>query len=139
MMGQDVEQVYHISAQAFSQSWSQEALQKEVSNPVASYFVAEDNGQIVGYAGMWQVIDEGEVINIAVRKEDRRKGLGEALLKKLLQEAEIRQIINVFLEVRESNIPALNLYTSMGFKVIGRRKDYYHEPTEDGINMQYIL
>lgn len=134
---EDVEAVYHLSASCFSEPWSLEAIKKEVVNPVASYFVADQEGEIVGYSGLWHVLDEGEVINIAVSSKMRRQGVGELLLKCLLEEAKIRQLNVIHLEVRESNKVAQNLYAKFGFKVIAVRKGYYHKPLENAIIMEY--
>lgn len=135
MTSHDVEGVYSISKASFSQSWSKASIAKEVVNPTASYFVAELEGTLIGYGGMWHMMDEGEIINIAVTKENRQHKVGSLLLEALLSEAREKGIKSVFLEVRASNRVAQGLYKKYHFKEIGRRKNYYHEPTEDAVNM----
>ena len=135
---QDAEAVYEISQNSFSESWTLESIQKEAGNPVASYFVAECDGVVVGYGGLWHVLDEGEVINIAVNKPFRKQRIGEKLLESLFEEAKAYHLGVIHLEVRESNIPARRLYEKFCFKEIARRKGYYHQPTEDAIIMEWV-
>lgn len=134
---EDVEAVYQLSSACFSEPWSLESIKQEVANPVASYFVAEQDGKIVGYSGLWHVLDEGEVINIAVSSKNRRQGIGALLLERLFEEAEAYNLQVIHLEVRESNSAAQNLYQRYGFKAIAVRKGYYHKPVEDAVIMVY--
>ncbi len=134
---EDVQSVYEISAACFSEPWSLESIKQEVSNPVASYFVAEQEGEIVGYSGLWHVLDEGEIINIAVKEQARRQGVGKLLLESLLEEASAYQLCVIHLEVRQSNEVAQALYADFGFKTIAVRKNYYHKPLEDAVIMEY--
>lgn len=135
---EDVQAVYEISKSSFSESWTLKSIQKEVGNPVASYFVAERDGDVVGYGGLWHVLDEGEIINIAVNKSFRRQNIGEKLLQALWEEADAYDLGVIHLEVREGNTPARRLYEKFGFKEIAKRKGYYHHPTEDAIIMEWI-
>ena len=135
---EDVQAVYEISESSFSESWTLESIQKETRNPVASYFVAERDGNVVGYGGLWHVLDEGEVINIAVNKSFRRQNIGEKLLEALFKEANAYNLSVIHLEVREGNAPARMLYEKFGFKEIAKRKGYYHQPTEDAVIMEWI-
>lgn len=135
MTGADVTAIYQLSSICFSESWSKDAIEKEMTNPVATYFVAEQDQEIIGYGGLWLMADEAEIINIAVSPTCQGKGIGSQLLEALLNTAKSCDAIQVFLEVRASNKPALSLYKKHGFKEIGRRKNYYHQPTEDAINM----
>ena len=139
MTNEDVERVYQLSQECFSEPWSLESIQKEVSNPVASYFVAESDHQIIGYGGLWHVLDEGDIINIAVNSQYRRQGIGQAILKKLLEEAEQKALCVLHLEVREGNEAAIHLYKKHGFEVIAVRKGYYHHPLEDALIMECQL
>ena len=136
---EDIESVYTLSTQCFSEPWSLESIKQELSNTVASYFVAEKGKAIMGYAGLWHVLDEGEVINIAVASEERRRGVGQALLEKLLEEAKVYSLSILHLEVRQSNQAAIALYEKFGFKSIAIRKGYYHKPIEDAVIMECIL
>ena len=135
---EDVRAVFEISESSFSESWSLESIEKEVDNPVASYFVAERDGEVVGYAGLWHVLDEGEVINIAVSERVRKQKIGQKLLEQLLEEARDYDLDVIHLEVRESNKPARKLYEKFHFEVIAKRKAYYHLPTEDAVIMEWV-
>lgn len=139
MTREDVEPVYKLSCESFSEPWSLESISKEVDNPVAIYKVAEEAGQVIAFGGMWQVIDEGEIINIAVQKDYQRQGIGQLILKQLIEESKARGIVLMHLEVRAGNTAAQQLYQKLGFKSIAVRKSYYHEPTEDAVIMQYSL
>lgn len=136
---QDVASVYQLSADCFSEPWSLESIRQEVTNPVASYFVVEQEGEIVGYSGLWHVLDEGEVINIAVSQQKRRQGIGAMLLEKLIEKARSCQVSVIHLEVRQGNEMAINLYRRYGFKEIAIRKGYYHKPLEDAVIMEWSI
>ena len=136
---EDVESVYALSKECFSEPWSLESIKQEVNNAVASYFVAEQENVIVGYVGLWHVLDEGEVINIAVSTQVRRQGIGEALMQQLFEEAKKYLLTIIHLEVRKSNTAARRLYEKYGFKEIAVRKGYYHHPLEDAIIMEWVL
>lgn len=136
---EDVEAVYRLSCDCFSVPWSLESITKEMSNPVAYYSVAEEAGHIIGYGGLWSVLDEGEITNIAVNKSYRGQGIGKAILGSLMAEASGKSLYSVTLEVRESNIAAQRLYMNQGFEEIARRKAYYKSPNEDAIIMQALL
>lgn len=130
MTKEDVQAVYNISTVCFSNPWSLEALQSEVEK---LYLVAEIEGQIVGYVGLQQMIDEGEIMNVAVSPTARQKGVGKLLLSTLIEEAKKMMIGTIYLEVRQSNKPARNLYEAFGFKAYAIRKNYYHKPKEDAV------
>ena len=117
----------------FSVPWSEKSFIEEVENPLATYFVAKENNEIIGYGGIWQVQDEGQITNIAVHPKMRKKGIASAILEKLIDEAKSSE--RIVLEVRESNIAAICLYEKYGFKNCGIRKNFYHSPTENGIVM----
>ena len=136
---EDIEDVYNLSVSCFSEPWSLEAIKQEISNTVASYFVAEKDGKIVGYIGLWHVLDEGEVINIAVSSDVRRQGVGDVLFRKLLEEATAYGLNVIHLEVRKSNEAAIALYKKYHFKEIAVRKGYYHKPLEDAVIMECTL
>lgn len=130
MTKKDVQAVYQMSTACFSVPWSQEALQEEVGK---LYLVAELKGQLVGYIGLRQILDEGEIMNVAVSPEFRRQGIGEALLKQLIEEAKACHICTIFLEVRESNDKARKLYEKFNFRTYDKRKAYYSKPVEDAL------
>ncbi len=135
----DAQKVYQLSKENFSEPWSLVAIEKEMTNPVASYFVVEAEGEVIGFGGMWHVLDEGEIINIAVEKSYQRQGIGKLILNKLIAEARKRELVVMHLEVRVSNEAAKILYLKQGFNCIANRKGYYHNPTEDALIMSYEL
>ena len=98
-------------------------------------FVVEEGGDLFGYVWARFVLDEGDIGNVAVAPDFRRRGAGAALLKVLLEEAARRQAAVVQLEVRESNLAARRLYEKNGFETVGKRKNYYEKPAEDAILM----
>lgn len=134
---EDAEAVYTLSQACFSEPWSLESIVKEMDNTVATYFVAEEDEKVIGYAGLWHVLDEGDIINIAVEASLRKKGIGKALLERLLNEGNARGLQVIHLEVRESNLAAIALYEKYGFKTIALRKGYYHKPLENALIMEY--
>lgn len=133
----DIEAVYQLSCENFSESWSFASIEKEVNNPVASYFVADLAGDVIGFGDIWHVLDEGEIINIAVAQRHQRAGVGRMLLGKMMDCAKAKKLNVMHLEVRMSNERAQRLYESQGFKQIAIRKAYYHNPNEDAIIMEW--
>ena len=90
---------------------------------------------LAGCCGVWLSFEEGEIMNVAVRKEYRRKGVAGRLMKELLSRAEKRGAARFILEVREGNLPAIRLYESLGFLHAGRRRNFYSDPAEDALIM----
>lgn len=131
-----VPQIAELERLCFSKPWSEQMLADELDNPLASYIVAVgDNDQVLGYAGLTVVAGEGYIDNIAVRKEYRLQGIAQALLEVFLRFGTAHQLAFLTLEVRASNEPAKRLYLKHGFAQVGRRKNYYDQPTEDAILM----
>lgn len=130
----NIDGVAHIEQVCFFQPWSKEAFQKDLDNENAVYVCLEEDGRVIGYVGMWNSLGEGNINNIAVLPEYRRKGYGRLLLEALIAYGKEHNLSFLTLEVRESNEGAISLYRSMGFLPVGRRKKYY-ERTEDAILM----
>lgn len=125
---------------SFEIPWSRQSLIDEiVNNSTAVYFCALSDDMAIGYVGMWQVIDEGHITNIAVHPEFRKSGAGSLLMEELLKEAHTRGITALTLEVRESNESAKSLYRKYGFEEGGARKAYYADNREDAIIMWKYL
>lgn len=118
---------------AFADPWSAASLRDLLTSSSAFGFVAEDAGEVVGYGLGRTVVDEGEVLNLAVAPTHRRRGIARALLAQVLDRFDTHPVLEVFLEVRESNLPALQLYRRHGFVPVGRREGYYHHPVEAGL------
>ncbi|HSU80279.1 MAG TPA: ribosomal protein S18-alanine N-acetyltransferase [Candidatus Angelobacter sp.] len=132
----DVDQVVLVENICFPTPWSREAFINEVkNNQFATYFVAEDQGQVIGYIGCWIIIDEANITNVAVLPEYRGQKIGEALLRTAIELARLKQVTKMSLEVRVSNMVAQNLYSKLGFKRGGIRKNYYTDNSEDAYVM----
>ena len=117
----------------FSRPWSQKAIEDEVNNPNAFFVTAVDEEKILVYGGMHCTHQECYIDNIAVFGHQRKKGVGTAIVKALVQEAQRRGAEYISLEVRPSNRPAVGLYTKLGFMEEGRRRNFYSDPTEDAL------
>jgi ribosomal-protein-alanine N-acetyltransferase len=121
---------------SFSIPWSRDAFIEEITrNKFAIYISAKLDDKVVGYGGMWKVIDEGHITNIAVHPEFRGNKIGSALLEELLTIAKNEGINKLTLEVRKSNLVAQKLYSKFGFLVEGMRKGYYSDNNEDALIM----
>jgi len=131
----DVEQVYAIELEAFSSPWTRASILMEVISPRSHYLVMENEGEIIGYVGLWKIFDEGHITNIAIKKGYRNRGFGLLLMEKLMDHAQENQIEKLTLEVRCGNFQALKLYKKLGFVEAGRRKGFYDLPKEDAIIM----
>lgn len=111
----------------------------ELTNSVGYYIAAEEQGVLLGYAGMQVVVGEAYITNIAVDPAYRRMGIGESLLKALIEHGVDRDVDFLTLEVRRSNTGAQELYRKLGFAEEGIRKGYYEKPKEDAILMTLKL
>lgn len=131
----DIPAVCEIENQAFSLPWSAKAFEESLELPHAMFLVAQCDDVICGYCGMYQVFQEGDITNVAVLPEYRQTGVGSRLLQGLISKALEREICDITLEVRESNEPAIRLYTKFGFENAGIRKGFYEKPKENAIVM----
>ena len=114
--------------------WSENLFRAALENPGAAVLLAEEDGAVLGYAVLSAVLDEGNLDNIAVAPEYRRRGLADALLGALTGFG--RECLALLtLEVRASNAPAIALYEKHGFRPVGRRRNYYSDPREDAVLM----
>lgn len=120
-----VKDVYNVEVSAFTHPWSIDSFYEEVKNPLAKYFVLIKDNEVVGYVGLWHILDEGHITNIAIKKEYQGQGLSNFLLKEIIDYKNKENLIFLTLEVRESNIKAQKLYEKYNFKKIGERKKYY--------------
>ena len=131
-----IDDIVTLENLSFSIPWSRNSITDEfLHNSVAIYFVALSNGRAIAYAGMWHIIDEGHITNIAVHPEYRSSGVGSLLMETLLREAKSREILALTLEVRKSNENARALYRKYGFEDGGSRKEYYTDDREDALIM----
>ena len=131
----DIDGVFEVEKNCFEDYWSKDSFKKELSNNLAKYLVAKVDGKVAGYVGIWFVVDEGHITNVAVHENYRGKKIGDKLIKELVQVCKDNKIVSMTLEVRASNIVAQNLYRKYGFKMAGIRKEYYSNNKEDAIIM----
>ncbi len=136
MTTEHIKDVHKIEEDSFSIPWSEKAFYDELTkNKMAIYIVAKKDDEIIGYGGMWHVINEGHITNVAVKKECRGKGVGTKIIDAFIDIAKQKEMIGITLEVRVSNDIAKNLYKKNGFIMEGIRKEYYEDNKEDAIIM----
>ena len=134
----DVRAMAKIEQQAFTDPWPASAFHDLLVQPYASLTVAHNAQQVLcGYCIVLQVLDEGEIANIAVASKYRRRRIAAQLLDEALASSSVRGIVTIFLEVRLSNHAARALYASRGFLPISRRSAYYREPMEDALVLRW--
>ena len=126
-----VEQVAALEEACFSVPWSLQSITSEISNPLALWLVAVLDGKVVGYIGSQTVLDEADMMNLAVVAEHRGQGIGRLLVESLIVVLRGNGVKCITLEVRDSNEAAIGLYSSLGFAEIARRPNYYIKPKED--------
>lgn len=131
----DIDGVFEVEKNCFEDYWSKDSFKKELSNNLAKYLVAKVDGKVAGYVGIWFVVDEGHITNVAVHEDYRGQKIGDQLIKELVQVCKDNKIVSMTLEVRTSNTVAQNLYRKYGFKMAGIRKEYYNNNKEDAIIM----
>ena len=135
MTAEDVPEIAALEKRCFTLPWSEKSFRDEMANKLAIYHVAKDNGACVGYAGFWNVSGEGDVTNVAVLPEYRRRGVGSSLVAEMVKTAESLRLELLTLEVRKSNVAAQKLYEKFGFEILGERKRYYSDNGEDAYIM----
>ena len=117
--------------------WSAQSLELLTNEGIGVGYLLTDpaDGAVVAYGGMLITVDEGQITNIAVHPDYRRRGFGAAILRALLRHAKDARLESVSLEVRPSNVAAVTMYRAAGFTEAGRRKAFYTKPTEDALVM----
>ena len=139
MESTDIPAAVEIEARCFCAPWSAEAFSSSMASGHNRFFLAIEDGAPVGYIGMQLLPPEGDILNLAVLPEYRRRGLGRALLDAAFEACRKGKIESLMLEVRASNAAAQGLYTSAGFQPVGRRKGFYTAPAEDAVLMRATL
>ncbi|MBE6819890.1 MAG: ribosomal-protein-alanine N-acetyltransferase [Ruminococcaceae bacterium] len=132
MKEEHIPRIAELEKQCFSQPWSEKGLAEELENENSHFLVAVCD-EIAGYIGVQEICGEAYITNVAVFENYRKQGIGRALMKAACKGAEIRKCEFITLEVRESNSSAIALYESEGFEVAGVRKNFYSDPTENGV------
>ena len=135
MTADDISQVAEIERQIFSIPWSEKAFKDSMDSDNTIYIVAKEDNNVTGYAGMYLSFEEGNITNVAVNPSSRRKGIGEKIVRDILNRAYEKGVRDVFLEVRETNSAAIALYEKIGFKEEGIRKNFYEKPKENALIM----
>lgn len=135
MLVEDLDQVMEIENDLISPPWTREGFFTFLLKDENMFFVVEEKGRILGYCSMQTVLDEGDILNVAVTRGRQKEGIGYFLVDSMLMLAAARGIHIVHLEVRESNGSARRLYQRLGFKEDGFRKNYYTEPVENAVLM----
>lgn len=133
----DVDLVVALEQQAYgSHHWSKDSFLEELSNELAKYYsVFNEKGELVAYAGCWQILEEAHITNIAVSPDYRRLHIGEALLSTIIDSCFQNMVKYITLEVRVGNRAAISLYEKYMFKSLGIRKGYYQDNNEDALIM----
>ena len=134
-----LDRILEIEVEAYPEPWTIGMFMEEIRSPRSCFYTVFDDTTLVGYGGFWQVIDEAHITSVTVAQEHRGKGYGRDQIVHLLDEARKRGIVRATLEVRESNLPAKNMYTSIGFTQVGIRKGYYSKTGEDAMVMALDL
>lgn len=136
MILEHINEIAELEKICFYTPWTKADFIKEINeNKFAIYLVAKSENKIIGYAGMWHILDEGHITNIAVLPENRRLKVGSKLVTGLIDIAITKSITALTLEVKISNLAAQRLYTGFGFKPEGIRKKYYSDTGEDAVIM----
>lgn len=123
---QDLENIKDSLLTDFDNFWSYNILKQELENGKSKYFVAKQENEIVGFAGILLIIDQVNIMNIVVKKDKRNFGIGSSLLEEIIRYSKIHNATSITLEVNEKNIPAIKLYKKYGFKQVGLRRKYYN-------------
>lgn len=131
----DLEQVAGIEREIFSMPWSEKAFADSLQSENTLYTVAEIDGNVAGYCGMYIAFEEGNISNVAVAPEYRRQKIAANMLKNILKLAKEKGVTDVVLEVRETNTGAIRLYEQIGFEEAGVRKNFYDKPKENALIM----
>lgn len=135
---EDMSSILEIERSSFSVPWSEGAFRSLLRRRDSLLIVAAEGGRVVGYAAAWFAAGEGELGDLAVDPDHRRRGIGQALVERVRSEARQRGVDRLFLQVRQSNESALALYESIGFRQVGRRQRYYRSPQEDALVLAWV-
>ncbi len=131
-----IKQIFDIEKDTFSLPWSFESIKKDVlENKLSIYIVGLLGEEVVSYAGFWQILEEAHIMNIAVKEQYRKRGIGSAMLCELVDVAQKKDVSRISLEVRENNNAAIRMYENAGFRAEGTRKGYYTDTGENALIM----
>lgn len=139
MSEEHIKEIAELEKISFSVPWSENGLRAELSNENAHFLTAVSDGKVLGYIGIHEICGEAYITNVAVFPEYRRLGIGETLIDSATIGAKLRNCEFISLEVRISNTPAIELYKKEGYNIVGQRKNFYSNPTEDAYIMTRVL
>ena len=128
-----------IENEAFTCPWSEKTFDEALESETISFFAALSGETVCGFYCLMTIEDEAELLNIAVSSSCRRTGCGSALMAHMAEKAAEKNVKRIYLEVRNSNLPAQSLYKKFGFFEVGVRRNYYAKPREDAVIMQKNL
>ena len=138
MKEKDIDEISELERLSFKTPWSRKSFEEELENKVARYIVAEAAGKVIGYCGVWIIVDEGHITNVAVHPDYRGQGIGKMLVEHLIALCKDEEVYKLTLEVNTNNTVAQGLYQSFGFESQGVRKGYYTDTNEDAMIMWYM-
>lgn len=139
MQEKHIREIAELERASFSVPWSEDGLRSELTNETAHFLVASSESKVLGYIGVHEICGEAYITNVAVFPEYRRLGIGETLIDAATHGAKQRNCDFISLEVRISNVPAIELYKKEGYNIVGQRKNFYSNPTEDAYIMTRYL
>ncbi len=132
-----LEDIARLEELCFASPWSEKSLELLLNDGIGVGMACRKDGKVCAYGGMLCAVDEGQITNIATHPDYRRQGYGRAIVEALIKYAKNNNLASISLEVRESNAAAIKLYSNLGFKVEGKRRDFYTKPTEAALVMIY--
>ncbi len=135
MSSMDLPRVMQIEHASYTSPWPETSFRGLLNRSDSSLYVAESDNEVAGYAACWAVLEQGELGNIAVAPEHRRKGVARRLMDAVVEDMRGRGVRELYLEVRVTNTSAQRLYEAYGFKQVARRPGYYTNPVEDALVM----
>ena len=133
MTAEDVPFISRLEEETFSMPWSADSFLEMISKEDARYYVAEEDGRLLGGCGVLMIAGEGNITNVAIAPEARNRGIGTALLRHLMAEGDREGLTAYTLEVRVSNAAAIHVYEKLGFVSAGVRPGFYEKPVEDAL------
>ena len=133
----DIPEICRLERECFSSPWSRSPFEEYLSRAGCVFLAAKSDGEIAGYIGMYSVLDEGNITNVAVFDAFRRRGIAEKLISELKSRCRQMRLSFVTLEVRAGNAAAISLYEKCGFERVGSRRNYYDHPDEDAVLMTF--
>ena len=133
MTAEDVPFISRLEEETFSMPWSADSFLEMISKEDARYYVAEEDGRLLGGCGVLMIAGEGNITNVAIAPEARNRGIGTALLRHLMAEGAREGLTAYTLEVRVSNAAAIHVYEKLGFVSAGVRPGFYEKPVEDAL------